>query len=244
MTTEIVEGTPVVAAYMPEFQPSEKPIYIESEGLEAGVYRRIGSSDQGGTDADLQELYEERSGGTYDASIVSGAELDDIDFDAVADYRKTRAQVDPDAEELNWDNADLLRALRCVRKHRGDLTPTVAGMLLFGSKMALRRLFPAMRIDYTRVPGREWMEDPDRRYLNSIEVRNPGYSLVDPDDLGAPTSKTRNLTIASVLHDTRFAETKGTGIEVMRVATTVGTHPGLDSWETEGISDHPHYSDG
>jgi ATP-dependent DNA helicase RecG len=101
MTTEIVEGKPVVAAYIPEVQPSEKPIYIESEGLEEGVYRRIGSSDQGGTDADLQELYEERSGEMYDASIVSGAELDDLASDAVADYRKTRAQVDPDAEELN-----------------------------------------------------------------------------------------------------------------------------------------------
>ena len=54
------------------------------------------------------------------------------------------------------------------------------------------------------------------RYANRIEVRNPGYSLVDPDELGAPKSKTRNPTIASVLHDTRFAETKGTGIEVMR----------------------------
>ena len=289
MTTEIIEGKPVVAAYIPEVQPSEKPIYIESEGLEEGVYRRIGSSDQGGTDADLQELYEERSGEMYDASIVSGAELDDLASDAVADYRKTRAQVDPDAEELNWDDTDLLRSLRCVRKHRGELNPTVAGILLFGSKMALRRLFPALRIDYTRVPGREWMEDPDRRYVNSIEVRapllqairraqsavvddlpkgfslpeeslqrtddpliplkvlreaivnavmhrdyrqnssihiiryanrievrNPGYSLVDPDELGAPKSKTRNPTIASVLHDTRFAETKGTGIEVMR----------------------------
>ena len=54
------------------------------------------------------------------------------------------------------------------------------------------------------------------RYANRIEVRNPGYSLVDPDELGAPKSKTRNPTLAGVLHDTRFAETKGTGIEVMR----------------------------
>jgi ATP-dependent DNA helicase RecG len=54
------------------------------------------------------------------------------------------------------------------------------------------------------------------RYANRIEIRNPGYSLVDPDDLSAPISKTRNPIIASVLHDTRFAETKGTGIEVMR----------------------------
>jgi len=54
------------------------------------------------------------------------------------------------------------------------------------------------------------------RYANRIEVRNPGYSLVNPDELKAPISETRNPLIASVLHDTRFAETKGTGIEVMR----------------------------
>jgi ATP-dependent DNA helicase RecG len=289
VVTETVEGTPVVAAYVPEAQPAQKPVFIKSDGLEEGTYRRIGSTDQQCTDADLEEIYQERSGDTYDASLVSGAEFDDIDSDAVQDYRKTRAQKNPDAQELKWDDRNLLRALRCVEKKGGTLRPTVAGILLFGSKMALRRLFPAMRIDYTRVPGREWMEDPDRRYISSveiraplleairraqaavvddlprgfslpegslqrtddpliprkvlreaivnavmhrgyrknsaihivryanrIEIRNPGYSLIGVDQLGAPRSETRNPILANVLHDTGFAETKGTGIEVMR----------------------------
>jgi ATP-dependent DNA helicase RecG len=289
VTTQAVEGKPVVAAYVPEAQPAEKPIYLKSKGLERGAYRRIGSSDQQCSDADLQEIYQERSGETYDASVVPDADLDDVDPDAIEDYRKTRAQVNPEAEELNWNDEKLLRALQCVRKKDDTLRPTVAGLLLFGTKFALRRLFPVMRIDYTRVPGREWMDDPSRRYVSSIEirapllqairraqsaivddlpkgfslpkdslqrtdepliplrvlreaivnavmhrdyrtngavhivryanrieVRNPGYSLVDPDELKAPISETRNPVIASVLHDTRFAETKGTGIEVMR----------------------------
>jgi ATP-dependent DNA helicase RecG len=289
VVTETVEGTPIVVAYVPEAQPAQKPVFIKSDGLEEGTYRRIGSTDQQCTDEDLEEIYQERSGDTYDASLVSGADLDDIDPEAVADYRKTRAQKNPDAQELQWEDHDLLRALRCVEKKQGTLQPTVAGILLFGSKMALRRLFPAMRIDYTRVPGREWMEDPDRRYVNSveiraplleairraqaavvddlprgfslpegslqrtddpliprkvlreaivnavmhrdyrknstihivryanrIEIRNPGYSLVDTDQLGAPRSETRNPILAGVLQDTGFAETKGTGVEVMR----------------------------
>jgi ATP-dependent DNA helicase RecG len=289
VTTDTVDGKPVVVAYVPEAQPAQKPVFIKSEGLENGTYRRIGSTDQSCTDVDLEEIYQERSGESYDANVASSADLDDINPEAVEDYRKTRARVNSEAEELNWDDEDLLRALRCVEKQKGVLRPTVAGILLFGSKMALRRLFPAMRIDYTRVPGREWMDDPDRRYVNSIEIRapllqairraqsavvddlpkgfslpeeslqrtdepliplkvlreaivnavmhrnyrvnsaihiiryanrieirNPGYSLVDPDDLSDPISETRNPTIASVLHDTRFAETKGTGIEVMR----------------------------
>jgi len=310
VTTETIDGQSVVAAYVPEAQPAEKPIYLESKGLDRGAYRRIGSSDQQCSDGDLQEIYQERSGETYDASIVSDADFDDIDSEAVEDYRKTREQVNPEAEELNWNDEKLLRALQCVRKDGDIFKPTVAGLLLFGTKLALRRLFPVMRIDYTRVPGREWMDDPDRRYVSSveirapllqairraqsalvddlpkgfslpegslqrtdepliplrvlreaivnavmhrdyrknsaihivryanrIEVRNPGYSLVDPDELRAPISETRNPVIASVLHDTRFAETKGTGIEVMREnLRESGLAP--PDFESDRTSDH------
>jgi ATP-dependent DNA helicase RecG len=43
---------------------------------------------------------------------------------------------------------------------------------LFGSTIALRRCFPMMRIDYIRVPGRQWVEDPDHRF-DSLEIRAP-----------------------------------------------------------------------
>ena len=124
--TEIMDGRPVVAAYVPEVQPAQKPVFIESEGLDEGVYRRIGPTDQGCTDDDLEEIYQERSGDTYDASIVSGADLEDINSDAVEDYRETRAQVDPEADELSLEDRDLLRALRCVEKQRGRLRITFA----------------------------------------------------------------------------------------------------------------------
>jgi ATP-dependent DNA helicase RecG len=166
--------------------------------------------------------------------------------------------------------------------------PTVAGVLLFGSRALLRRVFPMTRLDYIRVPGREWIEDPENRfetldmrdpviklirrgeaailedlpkrfnlppgqlqrsdlpripervvreavvnalmhrsyrtqgptqiirYSNRIEIRNPGHSLKAEDRLGEPGSESRNPVIAAVLHETAFAETKGSGIRVMR----------------------------
>ncbi|MCE5256988.1 MAG: hypothetical protein LLF89_09110 [Spirochaetaceae bacterium] len=54
------------------------------------------------------------------------------------------------------------------------------------------------------------------RYSNRIEIRNPGYSLKSMEHLGEPGSAPRNPRIAAVLHETRFAETKGSGIKVMR----------------------------
>src|SRR5262245_24497750 len=56
------------------------------------------------------------------------------------------------------------------------------------------------------------------RYSNRIEIKNPGYSLIPDERLGEPGSRTRNPKIACTLHEMGFAETKGTGIRVMREA--------------------------
>jgi len=53
------------------------------------------------------------------------------------------------------------------------------------------------------------------RYANRLEIRNPGFSLKSPEHLGEPGSVPRNPAIASVLHETRFAETKGSGIRAI-----------------------------
>jgi len=55
------------------------------------------------------------------------------------------------------------------------------------------------------------------RYSNRLEIRNPGFSLKASEHLGEPGSYPRNPTIAAVLHDTRFAETKGSGIRAIRL---------------------------
>jgi len=161
-------------------------------------------------------------------------------------------------------------------------------MLLFGTRMALRRELPAVRLDYIRVPGKEWVSDSENRftttvdmrgpllqlveraqaavmddlpkgfelkegeiqaetptlparvlreaivnalmhrsyrehqptqiirYSNRIEIRNAGFSLKNEDQLGDPGSALRNPNLAAVFHETNTAETKGSGIRVMR----------------------------
>ena len=289
--TETLAGEPVVVVFVPEAAPQDKPIFFKATGLPKGAFRRIGSTDQRCTEDDLEMLYQSRQRESFDAGLVSGAERDDFDDNAIADYRQARAEVNPDAEELRWTDAELLQALSAVRRDAaGAWRPTVAGLLLFGKPVALRRCFPMTRVDYIRVPGREWVPHPDRRfdtvelraplftllrrtqaavlddlpkgfgleegqlqrsdrpviplralrealvnalmhrsyrvqapvqvirYANRLEIRNPGFSLKSPDHLGEPGSMPRNPHIAAVLHETRFAETKGSGIRAMRDA--------------------------
>jgi ATP-dependent DNA helicase RecG len=289
ISTEHVAGQAVVVAFVPEAQPQDKPIFFKSQGLPKGAMRRIGSTDQHCTDDDLAVFYQGRQRDSFDAALVPDATLDDLAPEALADYRQARAETNRDAEELRWSDEELLRSLGCVAKDAGGTwRPTVAGLVLFGQAQALRRCFPLTRVDYIRVPGREWVPDPERRfdtvelrdplfrlirraqaavlddlpkgfnlpegelqrqdkpvipqrvirealvnalmhrsyrshgpvqiirYANRLEIRNPGFSLKSPEHLGEPGSEPRNPRIAAVLHETRFAETKGSGIRVMR----------------------------
>ncbi len=289
MQTETVDGKTVLVVYVPEADVTQKPVYLKATGLPRGAYRRIGSSDQHCVDEDLWVLRgESQPLHGPDSSILSDARLDDFDPAAVAAYRRERARINPQAEELDYGDEDMLEALGALRRVDGQLTPTLAGIVLFGKPLALRRLLPMVRIDYIRVPGNEWVEDPENRfqsidirkplllalpqaeasiidelpkgfrlpegqlqsvqepvlprkvirealanaamhrsytvhsptqiirYGNRIEIRNVGYSLKEPAQLGTPGSRLRNPAIAAVLHDLHLAEAKGTGIRAMR----------------------------
>ena len=293
ISTETLDGKAVLVVHVPEAQPQDKPVFFKAQGLPKGALRRISSTDQHCTDDDLAVFYQGRQTESFDSTLVADAGMDDLLPEAIADYRQSRAEANPDAEELRWSDEELLQSLGCIRRNlqapnQGTWQPTVAGLMLFGKPVALRRCFPMTRVDYIRVPGREWVPHPDRRfdtvdlrdpllrlirraqaailddlpkgfslpegdlqrhdkpaiplrvirealvnalmhrsyrshspvqiirYTNRLEIRNPGFSLKPQDHLGEPGSQLRNPKIAAALYDTRLAETKGSGIRVMR----------------------------
>jgi len=177
VVVETLQGKTVIVVYVPEAPPTDKPVYLTRLGLPRGAYRRVGSTDQEGSEDDLITLYAGHQIDTYDGAILPDSDLTDLDPQALEDYRQLRRQINPDAEELVWSDHDLLRALGCAKSEVGHLRPTVAGILLFGGVMALRRCFPMMRIDYIRVPGQRWVEDPDHRF-DTLEIRAPLFTAI------------------------------------------------------------------
>ena len=65
---------------------------------------------------------------------------------------------------LAYSDEDLLYALGATAREDGRTVLTLAGLVLFGRAVALRRHLPMMRVDYIRVEGREWLSDPEKRY--------------------------------------------------------------------------------
>jgi ATP-dependent DNA helicase RecG len=274
---------------VPELPQNQKPLYIAATGLPRGAFRRIGSTDVRCSDEDLQTFFQGKVADPLDRRVVADGAVEDLDPMAIAAYRKARAVVNPLAEELNWSDDEMLHSLGALKRAEGEYRLTVAGLLTFGKSAALRRLAPAQRVDYIRVPGRTWVQDPDERfdsidmrgplvtliarviaailddlprtfvideaatgqrretpvlplrvlreavvnslmhraydvtqpvqvirYANRIVIRNPGYSLKSQERFDEPGSAIRNPTISEILHETRFAETKGSGIRVMQ----------------------------
>ena len=176
--TEVVDGKTVLVVKIDEAPEAQKPIFIVNRGLPQGAFRRVGSSDQKCTEDDMRIFYS--SAESFDSTIVKGATLDDIDENAVAHYRKLRAKVNPNAEELSYDDKDLLMALRaCEKEKDGSHVLTYTGLVVFGKSMSLRRLLPALRVDYIRVSGNRWVEDPDKRFEATIDMRGSLILLVN-----------------------------------------------------------------
>ena len=173
MQLEQIDGKTLLVVYVPEADARLKPIYKKATGLPSGAWRRIGSSDQRCVDEDLWALQDNaRPMRGVDSTVLDDAHMDDFDPAALAEYRRVRATLNAQAEELSYSDPDLLEAVGAVRREGEALRPTLAGILLFGKPMALRRMLPMVRIDYIRVPGMEWIEDPHNRF-QSIDIRKP-----------------------------------------------------------------------
>jgi ATP-dependent DNA helicase RecG len=158
-----------------ELPEAQKPLYFKSEGLPSGAFRRIGSTDQRCTDDDLYVFYNKED--SLDSSVIKDTSLNDISEEAVTLYRKLREKVNPLAEELGYEDNELLQSLGCIKKENGNWLLTYTGLLVFGKRQALRRILPMVRVDYIRVPGNEWVQDPENRFT-TVDMRGPLIELV------------------------------------------------------------------
>ena len=179
ITTALVGGKSVLIVEVPEAQVSEKPVYFKNKGLPKGAYRRIGSSDQTCTEDDIFLLYQGRGHKAYEDLVLEELSIEmDLSEEAVQSYRQRRERMNPAAPELTWSREDLLYALGAAYRNKdGFYSPTMCGLLCFGKDTALRRIAPMVRVDYIRVAGRIWVENPDSRF-ETIEMRGPLLSLI------------------------------------------------------------------
>ncbi len=135
-----------------------KPYYRRSEGLEAGVYVRVGRHTLR-ANADLSEELKWQSRGiTFDTLPVYQANVEmDIDKEKIVAFlqkRRKRSEIELTPE--------ILEAYELITKEHGKEIPTAAGILLFG-RDPQHFFSEAMVIctHYSGVEGREALATKD-----------------------------------------------------------------------------------
>ena len=186
VSVEKVNRDTVIKVWVDELPNRQKPLYFKADGLPSGALRRIGSTDQHCTEDDMHVFYQDTA--SFDQTPVKGTTLADADENALQRYRVLREKVNPAAEELTYNDPELLEALGCVSKeNRNELN--MAGLLVFGTSKIQRNTYPMLRVDYIRVPGNTWVENPDERFT-TIDMRGAlllmVYRLIDAINADLP----------------------------------------------------------
>jgi ATP-dependent DNA helicase RecG len=218
VSVEKVHGHTVIKVRVDELIQQQKPLYFKADSLPAGAYRRIGPTDQKCTEDDLRIFYTDAK--SYDQTPMPGTTWNDVDENALRRYRILRGKVNAAAEELSYSDEELLEALGCLNKlNKQELN--LAGLALFGASKALRAHLPMLRVDYIRIPGNTWVENPDERFttidmrgallllvyrlIEAINADLPKGFLLPEDEIqatsvGLPTKVLREAIVNAVMH--------------------------------------------
>lgn len=128
-------------------QGMNKPYFVKSEGLTNGTYIRLGSMTVKATAEIINELQQQSRGISFDILPVYNASLEDLDFQSIEAFLKSRKNGARKSKVTN----ELLRAYHLICEEHAKSYPTVAGILLFGKQP--QKFFPQSYMICTQFSG-------------------------------------------------------------------------------------------
>ena len=136
-----------------------RPHYLRREGLDRGVYVRVGSTNRRADRELIDELRRFTRGEAYDEQPMPGLDSEALDF---------RAASELFAPIRRLRRTDL-QTLRLVTVHQGRHVPTVGGLLLFGENREAH--FPDAWIQAGRFHGVDKSRIVDRTEIHAHLIR-------------------------------------------------------------------------
>ncbi|MCT8830830.1 putative DNA binding domain-containing protein [Glaesserella parasuis] len=180
----IIENKTVIAVKVFELDPASKPCSFLSSGknkknfTKTGIWRRGLNGDYEATLDELQSIYSQKQGLSYENTFLPNVTWDDIDPEKIEEYRRLRRKVRQDSPELDYDDVTLLDTFNLIRQKDDAIQPNIAGLLLFGTNVALRKHLPMIRVDYIRHRGSQWIDDDEQRFLYTKDFRESLLTLI------------------------------------------------------------------
>lgn len=155
-----VEGKKLLQIDVPAADRHDKPVYIGTDPMR-GTYRRDYEGDFLCTEASVRAMFADQQDIPVDSEILEDMELDALNMDTIKSYRVIFEQLH---ERHPWNklmkDEFLIKLKAAAKNKKGTVSPTVAGILMFGDADRIMDVFPDYFLDY-----REECDDKNVRWL-------------------------------------------------------------------------------
>ena len=179
------------------FLSGARPHFAKADGMQNGVYVRLGSSNRHADPQLIAELQRGVAGISFDALPMPGLDMSVLDIKAIQDDFPGRP-----VDEC------MLQSLKLLVLDQGRLVPSQGGILLYGKDR--RYYFDDAWIQCGRFIGNDKADIFDNR----IVVESPGLLLpgLTVEDMKQGVSQIRNPVMARVFRELDLVEQWGSGI--------------------------------
>lgn len=142
------QGKRIIIITVPRAERCDRPVYIGGDPYN-GSYRRNGEGDYLCTRSQVNSMLRDARNTPADMNVLHNMRLSSLDFESVKDFRlrlKASTSYDP-TEKLS--DCGFLKKIGAAAKGRDkNLHPTVAGLLTFGKREAITRVFSNFLLEY------------------------------------------------------------------------------------------------
>lgn len=156
----VYEGKNLLEIDIPAADRHDKPVYIGTDPMR-GTYRIDYEGDFLCTEAAVRAMFADQRDISVDSEILEDMKLDALNADTIKGYRVIFEQLHEGHPWNKLMKEEFLIKLKAAAKNKkGSVSPTVAGLLMFGAADRITDVFPDYFLDY-----REECDDKNVRWL-------------------------------------------------------------------------------
>ncbi|WP_287005149.1 MULTISPECIES: ATP-binding protein [Gordonia] len=191
---EEFEGASIIRVEIPELDPVDKPCFVTARGEYQGSFIRSGDGDVRLSHYEVTQLLSNRSQPTFDAEVVTGASMDDLD-PALVDALISRSTRRSPRTFASLDRDSALLRLGAAVRDDDTIRPSLAGLLCLGTYP--QQFFPQLFVSFVVLPGLTMGDSlaDGTRFLDNVNLDGPIPHIV----ADATSALLRNMRSASVI---------------------------------------------
>ncbi|KXT61042.1 RNA-binding domain-containing protein [Lactococcus sp. DD01] len=148
VTIKSFEGKDIIIIPVRKVHYKDKPIFLNGN-ISQSFYRQ-GTGDFRCSQETINAMLRDSGNESFDSTVITDFTIDDLDTETVNKYIDKFKTVSEDHPFLKLSNEEFLVKINALRVNRetGTLSPTVAGLLVFGKHTSIKEYIPHYSIEY------------------------------------------------------------------------------------------------